>query len=251
MRQGVSLFAVGDAGGNLPFGHFKRRENGVDAGYHSSLATSLSVPEKASEIQQVDKVVHGVALTRVFGVDRNAVLRQLHGGVLCLQPVTAAHCVWVESQDMQLLARHGATGAHCPSSILKLGSGIAPLAALQKAGVLVAIGTDGAASNNNLNMLEETPLAGLLHKGAMHDAEFLPAPALMEAACKTGALAQGRDDCGAIKPGNRADIVVYRLDSPAMLPLINPLLNLLYAGQSADVVLNIVDGRVLYQNGEF
>lgn len=167
------------------------------------------------------------------------------------QPVTAAHCVWVEPQDMQLLARHGATVAHCPSSNLKLGSGIAPLAALQKAGVRVAIGTDGAASNNNLNMLEETTLAGLLHKGAMHDAEFLPAPALMEAACKAGALAQGRDDCGAIKPGNRADIVVYRLDSPAMLPLINPLANLLYAGQSADVVLNMVDGRVLYQNGEF
>lgn len=167
------------------------------------------------------------------------------------QPVTAAHCVWVEPQDMQLLAQHGATAAHCPSSNLKLGSGIAPLAALQQAGVRVAIGTDGAASNNNLNMLEETTLAGLLHKGAMHDAEFLPAPALMEAACKAGALAQGRTDCGAIAPGNRADIVVYNLDSPAMLPLINPLANLLYAGQSADVVLNMVDGRVLYRNGEF
>lgn len=73
----------------------------------------------------------------------------------------------------------------------------------------------------------------------------------MEAACKAGALAQGRDDCGAIAPGNRADIVVYNLDSPAMLPLINPLANLLYAGQSADVVLNMVDGRVLYRNGQF
>lgn len=166
-------------------------------------------------------------------------------------PAVAAHCVWVEPADIELLARHGVTAAHCPSSNLKLGSGIAPLPALREAGVPVCIGTDGAASNNNLNVLEELNLAALVQKGVRQDPLFLSMAQLFEMACRNGAKAQGRADCGALKAGNRADIVLYNTDVPHMLPLIDPMSNLLYSAQQSDIVLNMVDGVVVYKNGEY
>lgn len=166
-------------------------------------------------------------------------------------PVTAAHCVWVDEEDIDLLSRHDVTVAHCPSSNLKLGSGIAPIHALRKAGIPVGIGTDGAASNNNLNMLEEVNLAALVQKGARRDPLFLSAAEIFEMACLNGARSQGRPDCGAIKVGNRADIVIYDTDSPHMLPLIDPVSNVLYSAQRDDIALNMVDGQVVYKNGVY
>ncbi len=166
-------------------------------------------------------------------------------------PTIAAHCVWVDESDIALLAKHGVTAVHCPSSNLKLGSGIAPLRALRDAGVRVAVGTDGAASNNNLNVLEEVNLAALVQKGTQQDPLFLSMAEVFEMACKNGALAQGRTDCGAIKVGNRADIAVYNTDVPHMLPVIDPLSNLLYAAGQNEVVLNMIDGKVVYKNGEY
>lgn len=166
-------------------------------------------------------------------------------------PVNAAHCVWVEPADIELMAKRGVTAIHCPSSNLKLGSGIAPLGEMRDAGVRVTIGTDGAASNNNLNVLEEVNLAVLVQKGTRQDPLFLSMAESLGMACRNGALAQGREDCGAIKLGNRADIVVYNTDVPHMLPLIEPVSNLLYSAQQSDVVLNMVDGRVVYKDGEF
>lgn len=166
-------------------------------------------------------------------------------------PVNAAHCVWVDSGDIEILAKHGATALHCSSSNLKLGSGIAPLAELRNAGVRVTIGTDGAASNNNLNVLEEVNLAVLVQKGTRQDPLFISMAEAFEMACRNGALAQGREDCGAIKVGNKADIVVYNADTPHMLPLIEPVSNVLYSAQQSDVVLNMIDGQVVYRDGTF
>ncbi|MDL2300594.1 amidohydrolase family protein, partial [Clostridiaceae bacterium OttesenSCG-928-D20] len=166
-------------------------------------------------------------------------------------PAIAAHCVWIDDSDIEILAKKGVFAAHCPSSNLKLGSGIAPIKKLRDAGVKVTIGTDGAASNNNLNMLEEVNLAAILHKGANQDPLFISKPELLKMACRNGALAQGRADCGSIKIGNRADIFVVDANSPHMRPLINPLSNIIYSAQSSDIVLNIVDGKVLYKDGEY
>lgn len=166
-------------------------------------------------------------------------------------PCTAAHCVWVEEADIEIMARRGVSAAHCPSSNLKLGSGIAPVPQLMKAGINIAVGTDGAASNNNLNMLEEINLAAMLQKGANHDSMLLPAQELLKIASLGGAASQGRADCGAIKVGNRADIVVFGFDSPHMRPVIDPAATLLYSAQSGDILLNMVDGRVLYRDGAF
>lgn len=166
-------------------------------------------------------------------------------------PVTAAHCVWVSDRDIEIMAEHGVTAVHCPSSNLKLGSGIAPLRKMKNRGVQVAVGTDGAASNNNLNVLEEVNLAALVQKGTEQDPLFLSTAEIFEMACRNGALSQGRKDCGAIKVGNKADIIVFDTDKPHMLPLIDPVSNVLFSSQSEDIVLNMVDGKVLYKKGEF
>lgn len=166
-------------------------------------------------------------------------------------PVNAAHCVWVEPEDIALIAERGVTAVHCPSSNLKLGSGIAPLKEMRAAGVRVGVGTDGAASNNNLNVLEEVNLAALVQKGVRMDPLFLSMEDIFGMACQNGALAQGRADCGAIKVGNKADIVVYDTDAPHMLPVIDAASNVLYSAQQGDIVLNMVDGKVVYKNGQY
>lgn len=166
-------------------------------------------------------------------------------------PVTAAHCVWLEEGDMRLLAARGATAVNCPSSNLKLGSGIAPVEELRSMGVRVAIGTDGAASNNNLDMLEEMNLASLLQKGVRGDPTAADGQTVLRMAGVNGAAAQGRPDCGSIQVGNRADLVVVDFKRPHLQPVHDPVANLLYSARSTDIVMTMVDGRILYKDGEF
>ncbi|WP_312641705.1 amidohydrolase [Hydrogenoanaerobacterium sp.] len=166
-------------------------------------------------------------------------------------PTTAAHCVWIEGEDFDIMKEKGVTACHCPSSNLKLGSGIAPVKKMLEKGIRVGIGTDGAASNNNLNSLEEVNLASILQKGANNDPLFLGPQQLLELACRNGALSQGRADCGSIKVGNRADIVVYDLDKPHLQPVFDVLSNIMYSAQSGDICLSMIDGNVVYKNGVF
>lgn len=166
-------------------------------------------------------------------------------------PVTAAHCVWLEEGDMRLLAARGVTAVNCPSSNLKLGSGIAPVEELRSMGVRVAIGTDGAASNNNLDMLEEMNLASLLQKGVRGDPTAADGQTVLRMAGVNGATAQGRLDCGSIQVGNRADLVVVDFKRPHLQPVHDPVANLLYSARSTDIVMTMVDGRILYKDGEF
>lgn len=166
-------------------------------------------------------------------------------------PTTAAHCVWAEEADFDIFAKRGVTVATCPSSNLKLGSGIAPLKGLLARGVRVGIGTDGASSNNNLNMLEEATLCSLLHKGVNRDPMLLPPAEALRMACQNGALSQGREDCGCLKVGNRADIAVLRLDTPHMQPVHDAAANVLYSAGADDVCLTMVDGEVMYRDGAY
>ena len=164
-------------------------------------------------------------------------------------PVTAAHCVWAEPEDIEIFAKKGVTVVHCPSSNLKLGSGIAPVKQMLEAGVRVCVGTDGAASNNNLNMHEEITLASILQKGVTQEPLFLGAKAMLELSCKNGAAAQGRAGCGAIKVGNRADIAVYDLDKAHLQPVYDVLSTLIYSAQASDICLTMVDGKIVYKDG--
>ena len=165
--------------------------------------------------------------------------------------VTAAHCVWVEEEDMDILKRNNVTVASCPTSNLKLASGISDVPGLIKKGVNVAVGTDSVASNNNLNMIEEIKLFCLLGKVKDYDPTAVtPAEGLM-AATLNGAVGQGRADTGKIEAGKRADLIAIDIDKPYMYPAYDLLSNLVYAAAGTDVCLTMSDGKVLYRDGEY
>ena len=174
----------------------------------------------------------------------------LDTGVLDV-PVTAAHCVWVSDDDIQILKQKGVSVAHNPVSNLKLGSGVMPLRKLLDAGVNVALGTDGVASNNRLDMLREMQTAAILHKGVMRDPAITVAAEMLPLATRNGALSQGRCDCGEIKEGNRADLVLINRHSVHNMPCYDDHAMLAYSADRSDVLFTMVDGRILYRNGEY
>lgn len=166
-------------------------------------------------------------------------------------PTAAAHCVWLSEEDMQILKEKNVSVIHNPSSNMKLGSGFSPVAELLKRGVNVALGTDGAASNNNLNMLEEMHLAAILHNGYHRDPTILKAEEILAMATSHGALLQGRPDTGSLAVGKKADLIALDLTAPHMQPLLDATALSVYSAQGSDVVLTMVDGKILYENGEY
>lgn len=164
-------------------------------------------------------------------------------------PTTAAHCVHVTDGDIKILAENGVSVAHNPASNLKLGSGIMPLTKLYDAGVNITLGTDGSASNNTLDILKEAYLAALLQKGTTGDtAKFSSAP-FVTMATANGAKAQGRAGAGVIAEGAPADIILIDLDAINTMPYFDLADTFLFAANSANVCLTMVDGKILYENG--
>ena len=167
------------------------------------------------------------------------------------QPVYAAHCVWVTDADLKIMAEKGVTLVHNPTSNLKLGNGHARIPEAIAAGVNVALGTDGVASNNNLNMFEEMHLAALVAKGAEHDPTALTDAQVLDMATVNGARALGRPDTGILKEGFKADIIAVDMTKPHMIPALDPVSLLIYSAQASDVCMTMVDGEILYEDGEF
>lgn len=166
-------------------------------------------------------------------------------------PTAAAHCVWVTEEDMALMLEKGVSPVHNPTSNMKLGSGFAPVQRMLDLGLNVTLGTDGAASNNNLNMMEELHLAAVLHNGYHRDPTILKPAELLAMATRNGAKLQGRADTGSLEVGKKADIIALDLTKPHMVPNVDPLALTVYSAQGSDVVLTMVDGKILYENGEF
>ena len=166
-------------------------------------------------------------------------------------PTTAAHGVWLEDGDIAILAEKKATVAHNPVSNLKLGSGVMPLRKLLDAGVNVALGTDGVASNNRLDMLRELQTAAILHKGVNRDPACVTCREIFPLATRNGAIAQRRLDCGEIKVGNRADLVLLDRNALHNMPSFDDYAMIAYSAERADVCMTMVDGRILYRNGEY
>lgn len=171
-------------------------------------------------------------------------------GVLDL-PVTAAHCVYVTDDDIKLMAERGVTAAHNPVSNLKLGSGIMPYAKMKAAGVNVALGTDGVASNNRLSVLRELQYAALIHKGAECDPAVTSAHEMIKCATRNGAVAQGRDDCGEIKEGMRADLVLIDMDAVNNIPTYDLESTVAYSATESNVLMTLADGNILYDRGTY
>lgn len=167
------------------------------------------------------------------------------------QPTTAAHCVWVEDEDIELFKKYGVTVACNPVSNMKLASGFAPIPKMLEKGVNIALGTDGCASNNNLNIMQDLYLFALLYKGVTGDPTVVTPKQALMAATLNGFKSQGRMDSGKIAVGQKADIIVINTDVPNMYPATDIACNLVYAAQGNDIKLTMVDGKVLYKDGEY
>ncbi|MEA4888228.1 MAG: amidohydrolase [Clostridiaceae bacterium] len=165
-------------------------------------------------------------------------------------PTIAAHCVHLDDAERAVLARHSVLVAHCPASNLKLGSGVADLPAMIKAGIRLGIGTDGAASNNNLDLYKDMRLASFLAKGANRDAAVMPAADLLTMATSQGMSGLGFSHSGRIAAGMDADLQIVQTDRPEMVPQGNPVSALVYSADGAAVESLMVDGRWLMYKRE-
>jgi len=163
----------------------------------------------------------------------------------------AAHCVWVEEEDADIMCEKGITAITCPVSNMKLADGIARIPLLLEKGVNVALGTDGMASNNNSNFFEEIKMLSLGAKVRFGDPTLITPAEALYAATRAGALAQGRPDCGIIKEGFRADMIVLDLMSPSLNPVYEIANSLVFSASSRDILMTIIDGIVVYEDGAF
>ena len=162
----------------------------------------------------------------------------------------AAHCVWTTPEDWDILASHKVTALHNPVSNLKLGSGVAPIPAMLKAGVNVSLGTDGVSSNNATDLFADLKLAAILHNGVNHDPLAVDPYDALKMATVNGAKALGRNT-GRVAAGCDADLILVDFTKPNNYPCHDVVENLVYASHGADVVLNMCRGKVIYENGVF
>jgi cytosine/adenosine deaminase-related metal-dependent hydrolase len=187
--------------------------------------------------------------------DETAMVEKISGGQKSIEYLAsvglaspllcAAHCVWVDDREQQLLADHDVKVMHCPGSNLKLGSGIAPVPAMRARGISVSLGADGAACNNRLDMFEEMRLAALL-QAMRHHPGVLPARDVVWMATRAGARTLGLEsEIGSLQVGKRADLIVVDRNRPHLAPGPDPYSTLVYAARGSDVRMAMVDGEIL------
>ena len=232
----------------------------VDAaiGPHAEYTVSPAMLEKVRDLAKTyGKRIH-IHVSETIGEHKECIERHgktpiklLHSlGVLDM-PTMAAHCVWIDDGDMAVMAEKNVSVMSCPGSNLKLGSGIARVSKMLEYGINVSCATDGAASNNNLSMMEEMTLLALLQKGVNEDAALIPAATAFRTATINGAKALGMDGfTGSIEAGKQADIIIIDTKGIRYCPRTNLLNHLVYSGSDADVVLTMVGGDILYENGK-
>ncbi|MHA1721882.1 MAG: amidohydrolase family protein [Candidatus Baldrarchaeia archaeon] len=209
-----------------------------NVGIHIHLAETRDEAEKIKNAFAVDLKERGV----IEYVDELGILDPT---------VLAAHVVWVSEKEIEILAKRGVKVAHNPVSNLKLASGVAPIPQMLKNGVAVGLATDGAASNNCLDIFEEMKVSAIIHKAHNFDPTVTSAAEVLEMATIGGAKALLLDkDIGTLEVGKKADIVILDLKNPRLVPLHNIISHLVYAAKSSDVCTVIVDGNILMENRE-
>ncbi len=203
----------------------------------ATLAAELDCPVHCHVHETEDEIARSVAEHGVRPLER---LRAL--GIVGPNLISV-HSVHLTAGEIALLASHGSSVAHCPSSNLKLASGFAPVATMLAEGINVALGTDGAASNNRLDAFQEMRQAALLAKAVAKNAEALPAHEALRLATMGGARALGLEArIGSIEPGKRADLAAVRLAGPELVPVFDPVSHLVYSAGRSDVSDVWVDG---------
>lgn len=225
---------------------------------HAEYTVSPKMFEKICETaKRLDSRIH-IHISETKGEHEDCVSR--HGktpiallnslGVLDL-PVMAAHCVWIDDKDMDIMVNKNVSVMSCPGSNLKLGSGVARAAQMMKRGINVSCATDGAASNNNLSMMEEMTLMALLQKGVNHNAQLIPAQEAVKSATLNGARALGLNEItGSLETGKQADIIIIDTSGVRYCPKTDLLFHMVYSGSDTDVIFTMVGGDILYENGE-
>lgn len=209
----------------------------IEAAQANNAEIQMHLCETKGEVENCIKE-HGV--TPIKLMDQ---LRMFEQGTI------AAHCVYLTEDDMDIMAAKNVRVAHNPQSNLKLASGIAPVARMLEKGICVGLGTDGASSNNNLDMLEECRAAAMLHKTTTLNPLAVPAAQAWDMATANGAKVLGFDELGKLGVGQQADIVLWNMHKPYWYPRHNKLSLLVYAANSSDADTVIVNGKVVLQNG--
>lgn len=161
------------------------------------------------------------------------------------------HCIYFEDRDFEIFRERGLTAVTNPASNLKLASGIAPISRFLKEGISVAIGTDGAGSNNCLDMFREMFLVTGLAKYRDQDAASVDAIEVLKMATVNGALAMGLTDCDTLSAGKYADMIMIDLHQPNMQPMNNIAKNIVYSGSKQNVKMTMINGKILYEDGKF
>jgi len=196
----------------------------------------------AETVDEVEEIKEKYGLRPVELMDSLGLFQGRH--------VLAAHCIHLNEEEIDILARNKVGVAHNPESNMKLASGIAPVPQLLQKGALVGLGTDGASSNNNLDMLEEMSTCALLHKAFTGDPTVLPANQVLRMATRDGGKVLGLDNVGSLTAGQKADLLIFDLKKPHWTPLYNPVANLVYAAQSSDIKTVIIDGKFVMKDRE-
>ena len=161
------------------------------------------------------------------------------------------HCVYLNDEEVEIFKKNNLTVVTCPGSNLKLASGIAPLTYYYQKGINIALGTDGPASNNSLDMFKEMYLAATLQKYQTNDAQAIPAFEILKMATVNGAKAMNLHNADVLDISKYADLIMIDLHKPNMQPLNNIITNLVYAGSKDNIMLTMINGRILYENGEY
>lgn len=205
--------------------------------YHAPVSAHCSETRK-----EVEECRDRNGMSPVAYMDTIGLLR--HGGSLF-------HCVHMDETDFEILKKRGIYVVTNPASNLKLASGVAPIKRFLEEGIPVAIGTDGAASNNCLDMFREMFLVTGLQKAVCDDPEAVPAMEVLKMATVNGAYAMGLSECDTLSVGKKADLIMIDLQQPNMQPLQNIEKNLVYSGSKQNVKMTMIGGKVLYQDGAF
>ncbi len=220
---------------------------------HSAYACSPETLQKAKALSEKHSVRMHIHLSEtewevgeLIALHRSRPVTFLDSIGLFDESVTAAHCIWVEDEEIEIVAKRGVDVAHCMESNLKLASGFAPVASMLAQGIRVTFGTDGAASNNDLNILSEMSTTAKVHKALSKDPTVLSARRVVLMATRWGAEAIGLGDVtGSIETGKAADIAIADVRKPHLAPMYDPYSSIVYSMNSADIDSVIVDGKLL------
>lgn len=194
----------------------------------------------AETLDEINTIEHDYGMSPVALLEKAGVFEV---------PVIAAHCVHVSEEDIAIMKKYGVGVAHNPESNMKLASGIAPVPRMLEAGLAVGLGTDGASSNNDLDMIQETRTCAFLHKVNSMDPTVLPAEQALSLATTLGAqVLHLEKEIGCLAPGYKADMILINLDQPHMTPRYDLMANLVYAGKASDVDTVIIDGCIVMEN---